>query len=142
MKLFKSVEMFKSQSDFLFCMEKGLFETIKIWREIERVTESGMKWTCSWVRYALSPFPDCCGLVISHDAWLDKDNRGLGLGTYFHKERLKLMKDLGYSCGICTVLKDNIIERHVLGQNGWKKIHEFKNKRTGNDLEIWVKDIN
>jgi hypothetical protein len=134
-----TLEKFQETEEFQY--SKVLRNTIQISRRTERTQE---KWTDSsypWVHYCLSPLPGCCGVVVSHNAYLASDYRGYGLGDYFHKERLSLMKDLGYSCGLCTVTSDNEVQKNLLLKNGWKLIHVFKNKRTGNLVEIWSKDI-
>ena len=94
-----------------------------------------------WTQYCLSSFPGCCGILVSHASNIIKEYRGFGLGDYFHKERLQLAKDMGYSCVTCTTISSNEAEIKILQNNGWKKVHEFKNSRTGNTVHMWVKDI-
>src|SRR4051812_16307854 len=101
-------------------LSKGLAKTVTISRE-GFFSQPYLK---VWSQYFLSPFPGCCGLVVSHGSWLMTDKRGLGLGQYFHQERLSLMKVLGYSCGIATVVKGNTAETAILNKNGWTPVHE------------------
>lgn len=125
-------------------ISKGLEETINIEHKVAKeVGYKGKQYemTFSWASYSLSPFPGNCGIVVSHNAWIDTDQRGYGLGQYFHEERLKFIKDLGYSCGICTVISTNTAEKNLLLKNNWKRVYSFLNKRTSNTCEIWVKDI-
>jgi len=51
------------------------------------------------------------------------------------------MNEAGYSATICTVTSTNTKQINILLKNGWKGVHSFKNRRTGNTVEIWVKDI-
>lgn len=98
-------------------------------------------YTQTWAQYTLSQMPGCCGLVVSNHAFISSQYRGYGFGEYFHKERLKLMYDLGYSCGMATSTENNAQENRILEKNGWKKVHQFKNRRTNNTVFVWVKDL-
>ena len=139
-KSFKSSDAFRVSIDYQGS-EKGLFETIRIGRETEILSANAEHiYPLTWVQYALSPLPGCCGVVVSHDSYLHTNYRGVGLGDFFHKERLQLMKDLGYSCSLATVQANNEAEKKILWNNGWKKVHEFTNSRTSNLIEIWVRD--
>lgn len=137
-------EMFKKGLDGTLQIRH---ETKKAYRlryslsDLTRLRYSLSELTTHWAGYKLSPFPGCCGIVVSFNAFIDKDYQGYGLGQWFHQQRLTLMKVLGYSCAMCTVTSDNDVEKHILTKNGWKSVHSFKNSRTGNTVEIWVKDL-
>lgn len=139
MKTYKDAEAFALDE----MSDKGLGDqTIQILHETE-VTyhySSGIH-SSPWTQYFLSGFPGCCGILVSHGSWLAEKFRGFGLGDYFHKERLRLAKEMGYSCITCTTISSNKTEIAILTKNNWKKVHEFVNSRTGNTVHIWVKDI-
>lgn len=127
-------------------LSKGLDKTLTISREttscyanLNQTLNQTFSWV--WVSYSLSPLPGCCGVVVSHNAYVSCNVEGYGLGDYFHKERLGLMKDLGYSCSLCTVTGQNEKQKHILTKNGWNKVDEFVNSRTKNTVEIWTKHL-
>ena len=91
--------------------------------------------------YKLKELPGCCGVVVSYNAFVDPIADGKGLGEHFHKERIQLAKEMNYSCMVCTVTAQNLIQINLLKKNDWVKVHEFKNKRTGNIVEMWVKNV-
>ena len=101
----------------------------------------GQTYSSMWQEHSLSQLPGCCGVVVSHNSYIARDLRGYGLGDYFHKERLKSAKAQGYSCIMATTVSTNLAEIHILEKNGWKKVHEFVNKRTNNTVQVWIKDI-
>lgn len=94
-----------------------------------------------WTSYQLAPMPGCCGVSIFTGIQIWESYRNKGVGTYFHREAEQFMRDLGYSCGFCTITSYMTVERKILEKQGWKKVHEFVNKRTRNTVEMWVKDI-
>lgn len=139
---FSSGEAFRASDTFKYSGGKGLFETVEVRRRTDMTYGMGNVHTYSpvWSQYALSPLPGCCGVVVSHDSSLKEEFRGKGLGDFFHKERLDLIQDLGYSCALATVQVDNDAEKHILEKNGWLRLHIFKNSRTGNWIEIWCRN--
>ena len=113
--------------------------TDKVYRDY--TGRSGPEYTNTWASYKLDQLPGCCGVVVSNGAFIDKDQRGVGLGTFFHNERIELSKYLGYSCMMATTTNNNLTEQHILKSSGWNNVHSFTNRRTGNRVQIWIKDI-
>lgn len=141
MTTYDGIEGFKKEYKDL---DKGLEKEISIVRRTvfkHPTLSSAYDWVSQWLKYTLAPMPGCCGIVVSTGAWIHPFFQGKGLGDYFHKERVNLMKDLGYSCGMCTVTSENKTQIHILEKNNWKQVHSFENKRTGNIVQIWVKDL-
>lgn len=95
-----------------------------------------------WSRYILYPMPGCCGVVVYSGAYIHHPQRSNGLGQHFFSEANGLMKDAGYSCGLCTVISTMKSQIHILEKSGWSKVHSFVNRRTENEVQIWVKNIN
>lgn len=91
--------------------------------------------------YELNPFPGCNQLVVSNHAYITPEWRGKGYGKEQHEQRLKNAKDMGYDCIVCTVHSSNDKEKTILSANGWKTVHAFKNRETGHQVEIWVKNL-
>ena len=80
------------------------------------------------------------GLVFSYNSFIKPKFRGRGLGAQEHRKRLKIARDLGYNCIICTVNSSNTTEKRILRNNGWIKVHEFVNE-VKHEIEIWVKNL-
>lgn len=95
----------------------------------------------TWASYKLTQLPGYCGIAVSYNSFVTKEVREYGLGEHFHKERIQLCKDSGYSCMIATSIDDNIIQANLFEKNKWEKVHSFTNKRTKNIVSIWIKDI-
>jgi GNAT superfamily N-acetyltransferase len=87
--------------------------------------------------YELNPFPGCNQIVVSNHSWVAPEHRGKGLGTVIHKERLDVMKVLGYDYAICTVKLGNVAQINILNKNGWKCLDEFLNRETGNTVLVF-----
>ena len=83
----------------------------------------------------------CCGICISTGTYVDPDFRGKGVNIILNNFRIDIAKHLGYGLLMCTDLKSNTPQMKTLDKNGWKHIHEFKNPRTGNILNITIKEL-
>lgn len=152
-KTYHSLEELNQKEPSLEWTWKGYGDTVRMWRE----TTCNLTYThygkenygekyisvqdLGWMSYSLTPMPGCHAVLVSHDSWLNKDRQGFGLGDYFHKERLRLAQDANISCMTCTVEEGNEVEKHILEKNGWKKVHEFHNKHTENEVGLWVKNL-
>ncbi len=146
MMYYNGIEEFLTEGkEFFGDLSKGLGSSIiSIGRKVQRKHPSldhSYDYDSIWAQYSLAGFPGCCGILVSTGAYVIHELQGLGLGNYFHKERLKLAKDMGYSCIMCTTIFQNKAEIAILEKNNWKKVHEFENSRTKNIVQIWVKDI-
>lgn len=144
MATYRSPEEFRDKNKYV--CEKGLVSQVTIQRSANYFEPShpmAMKGesTRSWVGYSLAPMPGCCGVVVSTGAWIKQSQQDCGFGDYFHKERIQFMKDLGYSCAICTTVSGNEKQEAILKKNQWINIHSFKNKRTGNTVLVWIRSI-
>ena len=107
--------------------EKGLFGALYFSLYIGNVQSA------SWT---FSPFPGCCGILVSTSAYVVPSFQGKGLGSLLNNLRKDLTKEFGYSCLVCTDNIDNIPQRKILRKNGFNDLKIFKNSRTGNTLAI------
>lgn len=89
-----------------------------------------------------SDLPGCPQIAVSHYVFARDVKTGKGRGQIAHRERLKMMKELGYDKAICTVVSSNPVEKHILDKHGWKKIDEFRSTKSANNVEIWSIDLN
>ena len=83
----------------------------------------------------------CCGICISTGTYVHPDFRGKGVNIILNNFRIDIAKHLGYGLLMCTDLKSNVPQMKTLDKNGWKHIHEFQNPRTGNILNITIKEL-
>ena len=83
----------------------------------------------------------CCGICISTGTYVHPDFRGKGVNIILNNFRIDIAKHLGYGLLMCTDLKSNTPQMKTLDKNGWKHIHEFKNPRTGNILNVTIKEL-
>ena len=83
----------------------------------------------------------CCGICISTGTYVNPDFRGKGVNIILNNFRIDIAKHLGYGLLMCTDLKSNTPQMKTLDKNGWKHIHEFKNPRTGNILNVTIKEL-
>ena len=83
----------------------------------------------------------CCGICISTGTYVHPDFRGKGVNIILNNFRIDIAKHLGYGLLMCTDLKSNTPQMKTLDKNGWKHIHEFQNPRTGNILNITIKEL-
>ena len=83
----------------------------------------------------------CCGICISTGTYVHPDFRGKGVNIILNNFRIDIAKHLGYGLLMCTDLKSNTPQMKTLDKNGWKHIREFQNPRTGNILNITIKEL-
>ena len=92
-------------------------------------------------QFKLIQMSGCCGICISTGTYVNPDFRGKGVNIILNNFRIDIAKHLGYGLLMCTDLKSNTPQMKTLDKNGWKHIHEFKNPRTGNILNITIKEL-
>ena len=92
-------------------------------------------------QFKLIQMPGCCGICISTGTYVNPEFRGKGVNIILNNFRVDIAKHLGYGLLMCTDLKSNISQMKTLDKNGWKHIHEFKNPRTGNILNVTIKEL-
>ena len=86
--------------------------------------------------FTLIQLPGCCGVCVSTRCWVKETYRNKGLNTLLNNFRMEIAKYLGYTVLLCTDKEDNKAQKRVLEKNNWKQIDQFKNKRTGNIVNI------
>jgi hypothetical protein len=85
--------------------------------------------------------PGCDQVAVFHNVWMPEKERGKGYGNTAHRERMRVAHNLGYDAAVCTVRFDNYAEKTILKKNGWKNVFGFKSSKTGNYVELWVRDV-
>ena len=92
-------------------------------------------------RFELAQMLGCCGICISTGTYVHPDFRGKGVNSLLNNFRIDIATYLGYGLLMCTDLKSNTPQMKTLDKNGWKHIHEFENPRTGNILNVTIKEL-
>jgi hypothetical protein len=88
--------------------------------------------------WTLCQMPGCCGACVSTGAFVARDVRNRGLGTFFNKVRQRLAREAGYGIMICTDIESNEPQQKVLDRTGWESVYKWINPRTKNALEMRV----
>lgn len=88
--------------------------------------------------FELHPMINCCGICVSTQAYVVQQERGKGLGTLLNQFRIDIARHNGYSLLLCTDIVSNSPQRSILKANGWRDIHSFVNRRTGNTVAVSV----
>jgi hypothetical protein len=91
--------------------------------------------------FSMTELPGCCGVCVSHYSHIIEQFRGKGLGTLLCGIRKDIAKTMNYSCLLCTDVDDNLPQQRILDKHGWKKIHNFKNIKTGSTVNINVVNL-
>lgn len=91
--------------------------------------------------FTLVQLNGCCGICVSTGALVDTNFQGKGLGTLLNNFRQEIAKCQGYTVLLCTDQDKNERQRAILKKNGWKDVYKFTNKRTGNLLNITIKEL-
>ena len=117
---------------------KGLYQSINLTLQKRTGTSGDGEYWHIIHQFKLTPFPDCCGIVISHAASTDWNHRNKGLNTLFNQLRRELATTFGYSSMICTDVADNEPEVKTLNRAGFSHIHQFHNKRSNNNVNVSV----
>lgn len=88
--------------------------------------------------FKLIQMPGCCGICISTGCFVANHCCNKGVGNLLHEFRKEISKCLGYTVLMCTDRVENTHQLKILDKNGWKHVHQFNNKRTGNDVNISI----
>lgn len=86
-----------------------------------------------------SQLPGCCGVQVMHNASSSK--RSQGLGTWMHKFRMDFAYSQGYTIAICTDVVEQIATHKILEKFKWHKLLQFRNRRTHNDVDLFVVNL-
>ena len=78
---------------------------------------------------------DESGIAIMSGVYIPPDQRGDGIGSKQHEERLQWLKENGFEAVLCTVNIGNKPQLKILKKNGWEKIADFQYS------SMWVKKL-
>jgi hypothetical protein len=88
--------------------------------------------------FELIPMINCCGILVSTRASVEKRFRALGLGTILNSLRIDMARDMGYGILMATEDRANEAQSKIFKQNGWNLIKDFINPRTSHRVGIFT----
>lgn len=91
--------------------------------------------------FYFSPMPGCCGIIVSHHTYLNRDKRSSGFSEPFRNLKEELAKKLGYTRMIATTQMDNVPGVKNMFKSKYRIVDTFTNKRTGNLLGLGIKRL-
>lgn len=92
-------------------------------------------------KFQLSFLPGCKGIIVSHALEVSEDYRQRGIANALMAVKILMASELGAAKLIATVVKDNSVQRKLMNRHGWELLEQFKNKRTGNTVLVFDRDI-
>lgn len=85
--------------------------------------------------FTLSDFPNCCGICVCGDFRSVRSKY-----TKFLMDMIKFIaKEMKFSCITGTIVNSDM--QSLLFKNGYTKVWQFKNKKTGNTVKMYTMNI-
>ena len=91
--------------------------------------------------FNLALLPGCCAYLVSHHTFVEKESQNRGYAKRLQIVKADIAKAAGFSSMLCTVISDNAAEIHILETHGWQRTREIRNRRTGNIVYSYQKDL-
>lgn len=91
--------------------------------------------------YEIVDLPGSPQCAVSIHSFIFNRFRGKGYGKYKHKERLDILKYLGYDYVLCTVDAANAREVKILESNKWTHLDTFVSSASGHTVRIYGRRI-
>lgn len=88
--------------------------------------------------WELVQMKNCCGICVSTAAQVRPAYRNKGIGLVLNQIRIDLARAMGYSLLFCTDVVANEPQQKILNANGWKRVHTFLNRGSGNVVGLHV----
>jgi hypothetical protein len=91
--------------------------------------------------FKLQELTGCCKYLVSTNTYISQSLRSRGLSYKLQQIKNKIAVMFDYTTLMCTVVNNNTRELNVLHKSGWKCIDEGVNKRTNNNVLMFVKKV-
>lgn len=104
-------------------------------------TEKGSDVTFHLASWELYQMPHCCGICVSCAADVHPTFRNKRIGTVLNGLRQDIAKALNYSLLFCTDKENNPPMTKLLATNQWKRLYTFRNRKTGNNVNLSCIDL-
>jgi hypothetical protein len=85
--------------------------------------------------------PGCSQIAVMHSAFIPLEDRKKGKGGTRHRERLAILRSLGYDAALCTVDLNNKPQLKILKKCGWIHLSTFKSQKTGHKVGVFVRGL-
>jgi hypothetical protein len=92
--------------------------------------------------FNLSFMYGCKAILISHGTIIQPSYRNRKLSYVLQTIKNRIAKDLVVAALIATVRVDNTPEQKVISKSDWKKLIKIKNVRSGNEIDLIIKQFN
>lgn len=87
-------------------------------------------------RWSLQEMPACCGIAILSEFYVNPRYRKKGVAARTNAFIKHLVKRMNYKVLLATDLANNNHHQKVLRKGKWKSLVKFRNKNTGNKINI------
>lgn len=87
-------------------------------------------------RWNMQEMPACCGIAVMSEFHIINTYRNKGVGAILNNFAKALASKLNYKILLCTDLVDNTHHQQLLETNKWKSLLKFRNRNTGNRINI------
>lgn len=91
--------------------------------------------------FELDSMPGQSQVAVCHSFMIRDDARGVGKAHQLKAFQKKVLQCHQYDFAICSISAGNAAQRRVLETAGWKKLSEFRNKRSCETTEIWGNQV-
>ena len=91
--------------------------------------------------FSLQELPGCCGVLVSYWSEVVSQWQKKGVGTSLLTIRMATARAMKYGLLLATVDQSNKVECKLLLDQGWNKLREFRNPRTGNIIEVYSTNL-
>lgn len=86
----------------------------------------------------VSPLPGCDTIAVSHSLFREGSP---GFGYRAVRERLRTIKELGFSAVLCTVELTNGAQLKLMKSEGWSQVATLTSRKTGHDLGLFFRTL-
>jgi hypothetical protein len=91
--------------------------------------------------FTITPFTGSCALCISTAAFVSGNYRNRGINKLGLALREAIAGATGYTGLICTDIASNLPSIRGIHGAGFKLLYTLKNKRTQNDINLYIKEL-
>lgn len=91
--------------------------------------------------FCLCQLPGCCGVCVSYHTQVYDPYRHRGVAKLLMKLKEQMAHDNGYTIMLATDKTRNTYQQKVFAASNWDKSAEFKNRRSGNEVGVYVRKL-
>ena len=91
--------------------------------------------------FSITPFTGSCALCISTGASVNTTLRNRGINKLGIRLRIAIAGATGYTGLVCTDITGSIYSIRTIEGAGFKKLYSLNNKRTKNNINLYIKEL-